>query len=112
MRLPRDTTLTVAKQQVRAALALMARLRRTVNDHMRTGPVTGIYVSLADYELLEFGMRKLIKQWVPDLDEQQEPLRTGRLVRVHGGYCINDGTQNQIFKGIPVRVGSEERVMT
>lgn len=101
-------TLTQRKVVIRRARTLMHDLRTQVNERMSTHGFTAvpsaIHLSQDDFEILEWGMGHLLKQWVPELDAEQEVIPgKGKLIRMRGNYARNDGTDNFLFKGIPVR---------
>jgi hypothetical protein len=65
----------------------------------------GLNLSREDFDSLFWGLCKLQKAWIHEVDDEGELIAgTGKLRRIHGGYCRNDGTENCMFKGITVRV--------
>lgn len=98
-------TLSETKALIRHARTVMRDLRASVNSHGLHDMPSSLYVPRSDFEALEWGMGHLLKGWVYDYDANGNFIReTGRLVRMHGGFKRNDGTENLMFKGIPVRV--------
>ena len=49
-------------------------------------------------------MGHLLKQWLHELDAEGEVMPgSGQLIRLRGTYTREDGTDNFMFKGLPVR---------
>lgn len=104
-------TVTDLKNRIRMARALMLTWRTRVNS-CRTRAETPACIELPfmEFEALEWGMAHLLKAWLPaSYDAEGEPRPPWRLVRLHGLYR-QTGTENFLFKGIPVRRRHEERV--
>lgn len=82
----------------------MRELRAQVNASGLQSMPSAIHLGQDDFEILEWGMGHLLKQWMPDLDDEDEVIPgSGRLIRLRGTYTRDDGTENFLFKGIPVR---------
>ena len=96
--------LSVLKVRIRRARSLMRALRAEVNAQpLRRCPVA-INLSHEDFDVLEWGMGHLLKQWLYELDAEGEVIPgSGQLIRLRGTYTRDDGTVNFMFKGIPVR---------
>lgn len=98
-------TLTETKARIRHARTVMRDLRASVNSHGLHDLPPALYLPRPDFDALQWGMGHLLKVWIYDHDVNGDIIReTGRLVRIHGGFTMNDGTENFMFKGIPVRV--------
>lgn len=101
-------TLTEAKVKIRAARALMRTLRAEVNSRGLRNPMAEIVLPREDFETLEWGMGHLLKKWIPEIDDDGEIVPgTEKLRRVNVLYTKPDGTDNFLFKGIPVRMRKE-----
>lgn len=99
-------TLTEVKAKIRAARTLMRKWGGRINNvkSFKEQP-SEIWLTADEYAILEWGMDRLLKAWVSEVDEDgqiREDLPK-RLVRMRGLYMLNDGTDNFLFKGIPVR---------
>lgn len=98
------TTLSECKARIRRARQLMRDLRAQVNACSFQRFPVGINLPLDDFEVLEWGMGHLLKQWLHELDAEGEVIPgRGKLIRLRGTYTRDDGTVNFMFKGIPVR---------
>jgi hypothetical protein len=99
-------TLSEAKALVREAKRLMREARDMINGRDSRHVDVELWLSRADYDTMEWGVGHLPKAWIWDLDDEGERIPgTAELIRVGAGgmFTKPDGTENFMFKGIPVR---------